>query len=244
MSVAVSTGSVWKWILSIGALGVPAFVLRFSDFHIISPVTAIIFGVAIVAGAFLLSWAAEVAQMDVSASLAIAVLALIAILPEYAIEFVLAWDAGIAFDGVGGAIDPVTGQLKREIGLVAANVTGANRLLIGLGWSAVILIFWAKRRQSLDLRGQLSFELIVLAVATLLLLPIFFMKEVHVILGAVLIAIYLFYLWTVSRRPPEHPELVGPASIIGALPVVWRRVTVILLFVYAALVIIVAAEPC
>ena len=69
MSVEVSTGNVWKSILSVGALGVPAVVLRFSDFHIISPVEAIIFGVAIVGGAFLFSWAAEVAQMDVSAAL-------------------------------------------------------------------------------------------------------------------------------------------------------------------------------
>ena len=77
-------------------------------------------------GAFLLSWAAEVAELDVSASLAIAVLALIAVLPEYAIEAVLAWDAGSSFD-------TVTGGVTTETSRVAANVTGSNRLLIGLG---------------------------------------------------------------------------------------------------------------
>ena len=71
-------------------------------------VAAAVFGLGIVAGAFLLSWAAEVAELDVSASLAIAVLALIAILPEYAIEAVLAWDAGSSFDTVttGGGLRP------------------------------------------------------------------------------------------------------------------------------------------
>ncbi len=38
------------------------------------------------------------AELDISASLAIAILALLAILPEYAIESVLAWDAGASFN--------------------------------------------------------------------------------------------------------------------------------------------------
>ena len=101
---------------------------------------ALLFGLGIVGGAFLLSWAAEVAQLDISASFAIAILALIAILPEYAIEAVLAWNAGESFD-------LVTREVTKEMSYVAANVTGANRLLIGLGWSAVILVFWFKRRR-------------------------------------------------------------------------------------------------
>ena len=92
------------------------------------------YGVGILAGAFLLSWAAEVAELDISASLAIAILALLTILPEYAIETVLAWEAGSSFDAQAREI---TAETQR----VAANVTGANRLLIGLGWSVVILIY-------------------------------------------------------------------------------------------------------
>ena len=53
--------------------------------------SAFIFGIGIIAGAFLISWAAEAAQLYISASFAIAILALITILPEYAIEVVLAW---------------------------------------------------------------------------------------------------------------------------------------------------------
>ena len=111
-------------------------------------VAAAVFGLGIVAGAFLLSWAAEVAELDVSASLAIAVLALIAILPEYAIEAVLAWDAGSSFDTVTG------GGVTTETSRVAANVTGSNRLLIGLGWSAVILIFWLNPNPPMDMDGR------------------------------------------------------------------------------------------
>ena len=39
--------------------------------------SACVYGVGILAGAFLLFWAAEVAQLDISASLAIAILALL-----------------------------------------------------------------------------------------------------------------------------------------------------------------------
>ena len=98
--------------------------------------------------------------MDISASLAIAILALVAILPEYAIETVLAWQAGASFDPL---VREVTPGMQR----VAANVTGSNRLLIGVGWSLVILIFWLRRRRSLDLRGHLSLELGMLVAATL-----------------------------------------------------------------------------
>ena len=235
--------SSWTWILAFGLVGVPSFVLRFSGADVDSVVASVVFGLGIVGGAFLLSWGAEAAQVDVAASFAIAVLALIAVLPEYAIEAVLAWDAGAVFDPVTKGIDPATGVIHEDIGLVAANVTGANRLLIGLGWSAVILIFWVKRRRTLDLRGEMSLELKMLVVATLVTFLIFFMEQVNIVLAAVLIGMYLFYLWITSTREPEEPELVGVAMVIGTLPAVQRRVVVGLLFLYAAAVILVAAEP-
>ena len=226
----------WVWVLVFAALGVPAFVLRFSGVHLDPVVAALLFGMGIVGGAFLLSWAAEVAQLDISASLAIAVLALIALLPEYTIEAVLAWDAGASFD-------QATGEVTREMGLVAANVTGANRLLIGVGWSLVILVFVLKRRRALDLRGHMSLEIIMLAAATLITFLIFFMGQVHIVVAAVLIAMYALYLWVSSTREPEEPELIGVPLTIGSLPTRQRRTVVVLLFLYSAAVILVAAEP-
>ena len=49
--------------------------------------------VAVIGAAFLLSWAAEVAQHDIPRSLALTILALIAVLPEYAVDMYLAWRA-------------------------------------------------------------------------------------------------------------------------------------------------------
>ena len=226
----------WAQILIFMALGAPAFVLRFSGIHLDPVIAAVIFGVAIVGGAFLLSWAAEVAQLDVSASLAIAVLALVALLPEYTIEAVLAWDAGASFD-------PATGEVTKEMQRVAANVTGANRLLIGVGWSLVILVYLLKRRRPLDVRGHLSLEIIMLTAATLVSFLIFFTGQVHIALAAVLIGMYVVYLWISSTKEAEEPELIGAAVAIGSLPALQRRTVVGLLFVYSAAVIIVAAEP-
>ena len=233
-----SSGSyrLWTWVALFIAAGFPAVILRFSGIHLPAPLAALLFGLGIVGGAFLLSWAAEVAQLDVSASLAIAVLALIAILPEYAIEAVLASQAGASFN-------PEAPVITDAMARVAANVTGANRLLIGLGWSAVILIYWLKRRQPLDVRGFMTLELPVLAIATLLTLVIFITQQVHMILAAVLIGLYLFYLWASSKRESEEPDLVGVAALLGSLKTGHRRAWVIFLFVYAAAIILVAAEP-
>jgi cation:H+ antiporter len=61
------------------------------------PLAAAVFGVAIIGAAFLLSWGAEAAQADISAGLALALLALLAVLPEYAVDFVFTLQAGRVF---------------------------------------------------------------------------------------------------------------------------------------------------
>ena len=217
-------------------LGIPGIVLFIAhlDFHPLA--TALVFGVGILAGAFLLSWAAEVAELDISASLAIAILALLTVLPEYVIEAVLAWDAGASFD-------PVTRAATEETNRVAANVTGAIRLLIGFGWPAVILIYWLRNRKPLEMRGELDPELPFMALATVLTLAIFALGEIHVLLAVALIAIYAVYLWKITREEGEAQELVGVSAWLGSLPATRRRVAVALLLAYATGVILVAADP-
>ncbi len=232
----LSAPRLWATIVVLLLLGIPGAVLRFSGIDVEPVIAAAVFGLGIVAGAFLLSWAAEVAAMDVSASLAIAVLALIAVLPEYTIEAVLAWDAGSSFDTATGA---VTAETSR----VAANVTGSNRLLIGLGWSAVILVYWVKRRRVLDMRGEMGLEMTMLTIATAATAVIFFVDQVHILLAGGLIALFVAYLWLSSTREVEEPDLVGAAALIGSLPTMRRRAMVVFLFVFAAGVILVAAEP-
>ncbi len=232
-------GSARSWLLIALAVmaGLPSLTLTLTGHRVAPELVAIVGGLAILGSAFLLSWTLEVAQLHISASFAIAILALVAILPEYVIEAVLSWDAGAAWHA-GASADMVP-----EVGRAAANVTGANRLLIGLGWSMVTLFFWIRNRRALTLTHGLSLELTILTVATLLSFLLFFMKEVSLYLSAVLIAIYLFYLWASSRASSEEPELFGPSATIGRLQRRPQILITLLLFVYAVGVVFAAAEP-
>ena len=237
--------SSWLLILAFAALGLPSFAMVIGDVHLDPILSAMIFGLGIVGGAFLISWAAEAAQVDISASFAIAILALIAILREYAGEAVQAREAGQSYvlASHGGQVFSAGSAVTDEMERVAANVTGANRLLIGLGWSAVILIFWIKRRMTLNLSGTMGLELIMLSVATTVTFLIFFMQQVHMIVAVALIAMYFVYLWISSTKEAEEPELMGPSLMIGEQSKILRRALVLGLFLYSAIVIIVAAEP-
>ena len=156
-NVKKSYTSSWITMGIFAALGIPSFIIVFANLHFDPVLLAFIFGMGIVGGAFLISWGAEAAQVDISASFAIAILALIAILPEYAVEAVLAWDAGQSYleASAAGQVFSAGSAVTDEMERVAANVTGANRLLIGLGWSAVILVFWLIRRSALNIRGTM-----------------------------------------------------------------------------------------
>ena len=226
----------WMILTLVLVLGLPSIGLLVFGVPLHPLLAAAVYGAGILASAFLFSWAAEVAELDISASLAIAILALLTVLPEYAIEAVLAWDAGASFDA---ATRVVTDETER----VAANVNGANRMLVGLGWPVVIFASWAVHRRVLDLRGHIGPEMTFLTISTVITIPLFFMLQIHFVIAAALIALYVAYLWVGSRREGGETELAGVAAVIGSLPVAWRRTTVILLFIYAAGVIAVAADP-
>jgi cation:H+ antiporter len=222
----------------------PWLALRLFDAHPADLTVTILTGLAILGAAFLLSWAAEVAQLDISQALALAVLALIAILPEYAVDAYFAWQA---------ATDPT------YAGYALANMTGANRLLIGLGWSMVVLVAaWRHRhdspparrglgatlgRHGVDLPGGAGLEIGVLLVATLYALTLPFKGSINLFDTLLFGAMFVFYLIASARRPAETPHLVGPAALIGALRPALRRAVVIGLGLFAALAIFLSAEP-
>src|SRR3954452_17851603 len=84
----------WLLIAIAAAFTIPGIALKLGWYDVAAPATrAVLFGVAIVGAAFLLSWAAEVLQLDVSQGLALGLLALIAVLPEYIVDATFAWRA-------------------------------------------------------------------------------------------------------------------------------------------------------
>src|SRR5207244_14317 len=120
------------------AAAAPAPVLRLLEVtglahpDIPNAVEALIFGLGIFAAATLLTWASEVAETEVSAGLALVALALIAVLPEYAVDIYFAWTAPDTPENAHFAV---------------ANMTGGNRLLVGLAWPAIFLIFYLRTKR-------------------------------------------------------------------------------------------------
>ena len=235
-------------IVAAFAVCLPAVFLRLTSPELPHAVDAALFGMAIVGAAFLLSWAAEVAQLDISAGLAIAVLAFIAVLPEYAVDLVFAQKGGHAFAQFGRTCHAPGSPDAAPCSLALANMTGANRLLIGVGWSVVIFIAWYRwRRQGerferITLERSHSVEIAFLAIATLYSLTLPFKRSITLVDAGVLVAIFVAYTIRISRAPAEEPHLVGPARWLGTFTVARRRATVILLFVIAAGVILLSAE--
>ena len=224
-------GRSWLAVGLMMALCVPAIVMRFAGLHGEPIVDSLVFGLAVLAAAFLLSWAAEAAELEISQGLALAVIALIAVLPEYAVDAVLAWKAGA---------DPE----EAAKGLAIANMTGGNRLLIGLAWPLVFFIFFYRTRiRELVVDRQRALELAFLAVATAYVIFIPLRDAVTLIDTIVLVSLFVCYVFFTARQESHEAELVGPAKTIGELPRQRRRFAILSLLAFSAGVIFVAAEP-
>jgi cation:H+ antiporter len=212
------------------------------------PLLALTYGVAVVGAAFVLAWAAEAAQLDVSASLAIGVLALIAVLPEYAVGFVFAWKGGNDVEQYGASCKPPDHEGASNCSLVLANMTGANRLLIGIGWSMIVFIaYWQWRRrgerhEGVAMERSKAVELAYLSLACAYCLTLPLKRTVTLIDAVILVSIFIAYTLRISKAPQTHPDLIGPAAWIGAMGKTARRASVLSMFAVAGVVILLVAE--
>jgi cation:H+ antiporter len=217
-SMSVMLPVPWMVAYAFGGLGLP--------FEAI----AVVSGLAILGAAFMLSWSCEIAERDIPQSLALLVLALVGVLPEYAIDLHFAWMAGK---------DP------SYAGYAVANMTGANRLLIGFGWAAVVLVAcWKGRTAKLEVHPRQRLELRYLVWATLYSFVIPLSGSIDLFDAAVLLALFLAYVRAAMKGDHEDAELVGPAFLIDAqFANVGRRVWALVLFLFAGAAIFVSAEP-
>ncbi|SDT18567.1 cation:H+ antiporter [Microlunatus soli] len=218
------------------AVAAPAVVLRLLGVELPAPVALLVFGAAVVAASFMLAWAAEAAEHDISGGLAIAILAVIVVLPEYAVDLYFAYTAG---------------SNPEHVAYAAANMTGSNRLLLGVGWAVVVIVALAvagKRSgrpvKAVVLDTGYRLELGFLAIASILSFLIPISGRIHLVLGIALLGLFVFYLVRAAQgESDDELDLVGPAARIGDLPTAQRRGLVIGLFVVAAGLILFCAEP-
>jgi cation:H+ antiporter len=186
-------------------------------------------GLAIFGAATLLAWGAELAQLEISQALALAGLALVAVLPEYAVDMYLAWTA---------AKDPA------YTAYAAANMTGANRLLIGVGWSAVLLAYWMRTRErAITVQPAQRLELLTLLLATCYAFVIPLKHTLSVVDTIFFLSLFACYIRAASRGHVEEPGLAGPPERLALLPRPWRRAVTAALFFLPAYAILISAEP-
>lgn len=191
---------------------------------------ALLSGLAILGGAFLLTWATELAERDIPQALAILVLALVSVLPEYAVDLHFAWTAGKDISYAPYAV---------------ANMTGANRLLIGFGWALVVLIHcWRSDAPELVIDHRQRLEIRFLIWATIFAFAIPLSGTINLFDAAVLLVIFLLYAWSAMQTSSEEVELVGPPALIDReFEDLGRRLWALGLFACAAFAILVSAEP-
>ena len=193
---------------------------------------------AILLSAFFVAWGAEAAEFLISQGLALAVLAWLQTLPEFAVEAVIAWEAGK---------DP------QRMHLAVANLTGAIRLLIGLGWPAVYFVaaFFGRKTRgrvpTIVLEREHAIEVMGLVLPLAYFFVVWLKGSIGVWDAAVLIALYVAYLAVLLRVPPHGEESLADAPAVSrwaySLGGARRALAIAGLFVAGGALLYVAAEP-
>jgi cation:H+ antiporter len=186
-------------------------------------------GIAIFASAYLLSWAAEVAEVDIPPALALGLLSLVAVAPEYAVDIYFAWQGGK---------DP------SYIPYATANMTGGNRLLIGMGWALVVLVYsWKFHKKEVRLEPRLRLETAVLLATTLYSFIIPFKKSLSLWDTVFFIALFIFYFSRLLKSGAKEPTAEGPVAVIQRWPKARRWMFTGSFFTLAAVAIYLASHP-
>ncbi len=188
---------------------------------------------AILIAAMLITWGAESAQYFISQGFALAILAWMQTLPEFAVEAVLAW--------------------KLQTPLLLANLTGALRLLTGVGWPMIYCTAaiayrrkYGKPLGRIVLHKMHAVEVVGVGVPLVYMAFVYWKGSLSVVDSAVLIAIYAAYLFVLSRVPPEVEdveELESVPKAVVAMKRTPRIVSITALFLGGGLLIYFTAEP-
>lgn len=217
------------FIIGVALIQIQWILLKFGVGHLSSPWNAIAPGFAIFGAAFMLSWGAELSQFEIPRSLAIAFLALIAVLPEYAVDMYFAWEAG---------------KNPEYIHYATANMTGANRLLIGVGWATVVFAYFYKTKKGeVHLEPANRVELFSLTLATVYCFIIPFKQSLSWVDTIVLLLIFAWYMFQMTRAKHEDPEVEGPIVEIAEWKRVPRILATIFFFAFSGFTIFISAEP-
>jgi cation:H+ antiporter len=191
---------------------------------------------SILLSAFVIAWGAEAAQFLISQGLALAILAWLQTMPEFAVEAVIAWQAGK---------DP------SKMHLAIANFTGSLRLLVGLGWPMIYFVAAAFRRKLIAIRldDEHAVEIFGLFLPIAYFTLIWWKGTLTVWDAFPLTACYVAYLWVLWKIPPresseEALDDLGyiPRKALSLRPL-HRNIAIWMLFIVGGLILYFSAHP-
>jgi cation:H+ antiporter len=181
-----------------------------------------------------IAWAAESSQFFIAQGFALAILAWLQTLPEFAVEAVLAW--------------------KQQVPLLLANLTGALRLLTGFGWPVIYLTAAVTKHRRgegklryIQLENEQCVEVVGLIGPLLYMIVITVKSSLSLFDAAALTVIYIVYLLVLSKMPPEDPEEIDelefvPRKVVTA-PRTIRILAIAGMFAFGGFLIYFSAEP-
>lgn len=193
----------------------------------------------VIFSAFIIAWGAEAAQFLISQGLALAILAWLQTLPEFAVEAVIAWKAGRNPDMTH---------------LMIANLTGSLRLLVGLGWPMIFgtAAFFHRKKQGrplkdIELDSEHAVEVLALALPIFYWVFIWYKSSLTLLDAAVLTVLYIIYLVVLNRIPPQAEEKIEdmdpiPRMLLRSSKGV-RNLGIFVLFLAGGLILFFVAEP-
>jgi len=186
-----SRHSYYFFFLSLFTVGVSLWLRIYPNNY--AGIIAILSFSAVIISALLISWAAEAAEFSISQGLAVAIVALLQVVPEFMVEAVIAW--------------------HRDIDLMMANVTGANRLLMGIGWPMIFFttdIFSRVKNKkgisSIQLFPENIVEVGALFIASLYFVIVILKQTLQIYDGIFLGVVFISYLYILRTLPEEEEE--------------------------------------
>jgi cation:H+ antiporter len=158
----------------------------------------------------MIAWGAESAQFFMAQGFALVILAWMQTLPEFAVEAVLAWQG--------------------HAELLIANLTGAIRLLIGLGWPMIYATAafsyrqkYGKPMKEIPLENDNSATIVGVILCLVYVAVIAWKGSLGLIDAAILLGIYAAYLMLLQKLPAEGHEDIAELERIPRAIVTARR---------------------
>jgi cation:H+ antiporter len=182
----------------------------------------------------MIAWGAESAQFFMAQGFALVILAWMQTLPEFAVEAVLAWHG--------------------HAELLIANLTGAIRLLIGLGWPMIYATAalsyrrkYGQPMREIRLEADNSATVVGVLLCLAYVAVISWKGSLGLVDAAFLIGIYAAYLFLIQKLPAEGHEEIAELERIPRAIVTARRplrnLAIIALFLGGGGLIFLVADP-